>query len=82
MQVFEALDLERKGLGGGIAMENGGARPVALLQAHAQAILEIDRGKQDHVSSHRSRHNCFGKILVLPFLQSGLQRGILVPLPP
>jgi hypothetical protein len=31
-----------------IAAEHGGARHVALLQAHAQAVLEVDGGKQDH----------------------------------
>ena len=32
-----------------IAVEDGGARHVALLQAHAEAVLEVDGGKQDHV---------------------------------
>src|SRR5262245_6184172 len=51
MEIFEALRLEGVGLGGGVAVEHGGARRVALLEAHAQAVFEIDGGKENHVSS-------------------------------
>ena len=46
--------LEGMGLRRRIAVEDGGARHVALLQAHAQAVLQIDGGKQDHVTLTRS----------------------------
>ena len=29
-------------------MKHGGARHVALLEAHGEAFLQIDGGKQDH----------------------------------
>ena len=35
-------------LRGGIEVEHGRARHVALLEAHALAVLQIDRGKEDH----------------------------------
>jgi len=38
-----ALRLRRR-----IAVEHGGARHVALLQANREAVLQIDGGKQDH----------------------------------
>ena len=46
---LEGMRLRRR-----IAVEHGGARHVALLQAHAQAVLQIDGGKQDHVTLTRS----------------------------
>ena len=48
VQIFEALLLEGQRLRGRIAVEHGRARHVALLQAHAQAFLEIDGREQDH----------------------------------
>ena len=48
VQIFEALRCEGSRLRGGIAVEHGRARHVALLQAHALAVLEIDGGEQDH----------------------------------
>ena len=32
----------------GIEIEHGGARHVALLEAHALAVLQVDGGKQNH----------------------------------
>ena len=48
MQMPEALGLEGMRLRGRIAVEHGGARHVALLQAHGKAVLEVDGGEQDH----------------------------------
>ena len=48
VQMPEALRLERVRLRRRIAVEHGGARHVALLQAHGEAVLQIDGGKQDH----------------------------------
>ena len=48
VQMLEALRLEGMRLRRRIAVEDGGARHVALLQAHAEAVLEVDGGKQDH----------------------------------
>ena len=48
MQMAEALRLERVRLLGGIAVEHGRARHVALLQAHREAVLEVDGGEEDH----------------------------------
>ncbi len=48
MEIFETLPFECFGLRGGIAVEQGGARHVALLQAHRLAVLEIDRWEQNH----------------------------------
>ena len=48
MQIFEPLRGETLRLRGGIEVEHGGARHVALLEAHALAVLQIDRGKEDH----------------------------------
>jgi hypothetical protein len=33
---------------GRVAVEYGRARHVALLQAHAQPVFDVDRGKEDH----------------------------------
>ena len=48
MQILEALRLERLRLRGRVAVEHGRARHVALLQPHADAVLQVDGGKQDH----------------------------------
>ena len=48
VQMLEALRLEHMRLRRRVAIEDGGARHVALLQANGQAVLEIDGGKQDH----------------------------------
>ena len=54
VKVLEARGFEGIGLRRRVAVEDGGARHVALLQAHAQAVLQIDGGKQDHVTLTRS----------------------------
>ena len=46
--MLEALRLEHLRLRRRIAMENGGARHVALLQPHGEAFLQVDGGEQDH----------------------------------
>ena len=48
VQMLEALRLEHLRLRRRIAMENGGARHVALLQPHGEAFLQVDGGEQDH----------------------------------
>ena len=48
VQILEALRLEGMRLRGRIAVKHGRARHVALLQAHGEAVLQIDGGKQDH----------------------------------
>src|SRR6185436_4221613 len=48
VQILKTRALERGRLFGGIAMKHGCARHVALLQTHAQTVLEIDSRKQDH----------------------------------
>ena len=48
VQKFEALHLEGARLRRRVAVEDGGARHVALLQAHGQAFLQIDGGEEDH----------------------------------
>ena len=48
MQIFEALRCKEPRLFGRVAMKDGGARHVALLQAHRLAVFQIDGGKQDH----------------------------------
>ena len=48
MEVFEPLARERQGLGGGVHVEDRGPRHVTLLEAHAMALLEINRRKQNH----------------------------------
>ena len=48
MQIFEALLGEGTRLRRRIAVEYGGARHVALLQADALAVLQIDGGKENH----------------------------------
>ena len=48
VQIFEALLLEGARLRSRVAMENGRARHVALLQPNGKAFLEVDSGEQDH----------------------------------
>ncbi len=48
VQIFEALRLEGAAPAPPDRVEHGRARHVALLQAHAGAVLEVDGGKQDH----------------------------------
>ena len=48
MEIVESLRRERPRLRGGIGVEDGRARHVAVNEAHALAVLEIDGGKQDH----------------------------------
>ena len=55
VQILEALRLEGLRLRGRIAVEHGGARHVALLEAHASAVLEVDGGKQDHGPHFRKK---------------------------
>ena len=50
MEILEALRLERLRLRRRIAVKDGRARHVALLEPHADAVLEIDGGKEDHDS--------------------------------
>ena len=54
MQVPEPHRLEGMSLRRRIAAEDGGARHVALLQAYGKSVLEVDGGKQDHVTLTRS----------------------------
>ena len=48
MQGLEALRLEARSLRGGVIVEDGCLRHVALLQANALAVLEVDGGVKDH----------------------------------
>jgi len=48
MEMAEALGLEGQRLLGRVTVEHGRARHVALLQADAIAVLEVDGGEQDH----------------------------------
>ena len=48
VQIGKALHLERARLRRRVAMKHGGARHVALLQPHGQALFQIDGRKQDH----------------------------------
>ena len=62
MQILEALGLEGLRLRRRIAVKHGGARHVALLEAHAHAVLQIDGRKQDHdatLARHAERHHGF-----------------------
>ena len=47
VQIFEALHLEGARLRRRIAVEDGRARHVALLEPHGEAFLEVDGGKED-----------------------------------
>ena len=48
MQPLEALRREGGGLGGRVGAEHGRLVHVALFEAHALAVLEVDGGKEDH----------------------------------
>src|SRR5436190_1110924 len=48
MQIVEAGVLERRRLLGGIAIKDGGACHVALLESHTNAVLQVDGRKQNH----------------------------------
>ena len=48
MQPSEALRREGARLIGRVGVEGGGARHVALLEAHALAVLQVDGGEEDH----------------------------------
>ncbi|MGY2850426.1 hypothetical protein ACVMDN_007680 [Bradyrhizobium sp. USDA 4510] len=48
VEIFEALRGEARRLRRRIEIEHGGARHVALLQAHALAVLQINRWKENH----------------------------------
>ena len=48
MQPVEALLGKELRLGRRVAVEQGRLRHVALLQAHALAVLQVDGGKEDH----------------------------------
>jgi len=54
MQPVEALRLEICRLGGRIIVEDGRLRHVALPEAHALAVLEVDCREQDH-GRHRRK---------------------------
>ena len=72
VQIFEALRLEGVRLRGRIAVEHGGARHVALLQAHAHSVLQVDRRKQDHATpSHTLAFTCGRSRLPSPPLRGG-----------
>ena len=48
MQIFETLGGEGARLRRRIEVEHGRTRHVALFKTHALAVLEINRGKEDH----------------------------------
>src|SRR5262249_3560076 len=48
VEILETLRLECTRLRGRIAIEDGGARHVALLETHRQPFLEVDGREQDH----------------------------------
>ena len=48
VEILKALRGEGSRLRRGIEVEHGRARHVALLEAHALAVLEVDGGKEDH----------------------------------
>src|SRR5260221_573995 len=48
MQIFESLGGEGARLRRRVEVEHGRARHVALFEAHALAVLEVDRGKKNH----------------------------------
>src|SRR5260370_22894516 len=55
VQPFAAGIGEGLGLGGRAVVEHRGARHVAAQQAHALAVLEIDRRKQNHRGADLAR---------------------------
>ncbi|MNC96520.1 hypothetical protein D3C83_139140 [compost metagenome] len=48
MQPLKTLRRKAPGLGAGVGVEDGGVRHHALLEADADAVLQIDGGKNDH----------------------------------
>src|SRR5579883_1423831 len=50
VQILEPLSRKAHSLGGRVTIEHGCTPHVALLQAHADAVLQIDSGKQDQRS--------------------------------
>ena len=54
MEIVEPLRRKRLRLRGRVGVEHGRARHVAMDEAHALAVLEIDGGKQDH-GRHRRK---------------------------
>src|SRR6266481_4409844 len=56
VQPFAAGIGEGLGLGGRTVVEHRGARHVAAQQAHALAVLEVDRGEQNHRGADLPRH--------------------------
>ena len=48
VQIFESLRGEGARLRRRIQVEHGRARHVALLEAHALAVFQVDGGKKDH----------------------------------
>ncbi len=54
MQIFKPLRGKALRLIRGFEVEHRGARHVALLEADALAVLQVDRGKKDH-GFHRKK---------------------------
>ena len=54
-QKLGGLAIVRRGLRGGIVAVDGGARHVALGQAHDLPALQVDRGKDDEGQGFHSR---------------------------
>ena len=78
-QILEALRLERLRLRRRIAVEHGRARHVALLEPHADAVLEVDGGEQDHDYTPVRQRVCRGRTIArqtsrLPLQEIGDQR--------
>ena len=48
MEILETLGLEGVRLRRRIAVKHGRARHVALLEPHADAVLQVDGGEEDH----------------------------------
>ena len=48
VQPLKTLRREVARLGGGVGVEDGGVCHHAFLQAHADAVLQVDGGKDDH----------------------------------
>src|SRR4051794_11483177 len=54
VEILKALRNEARRLRGGIEVEHGRARHVALFEAHALAVFEVDRRKENH-GFHRKK---------------------------
>ena len=48
VEIFEPLLRKGSRLRGGVEVEHGRACHVALFEAHALAVLQVDGGKEDH----------------------------------